>query len=743
MTTQNLLVELLVEELPPKVLKKLGDAFAQSVWAGLADVQLLENSQTSVSGPTYKAFASPRRLAVWIKDVKAQAADKPLEQKLMPVSVGLTPDGQATPALLKKLNALGVDTTDAATVVKQLQRLSDGKAEVLYYNSMAKGASLQQGLQSAIEHALAKLPIPKVMQYQLHQQCEMPGWSTVSFVRPAHGLIALHGNQLVPVTVLGLSAGNSTHGHRFEASQHPVHIAHADAYEETMASQGAVIASFDARSVAMVCALREQAKQLGCRLEVEAAGLTDTQAEEALRHNELVQEVTALVERPTVMVCQFEEEFLQVPMECLTLTMKANQKYFPLLKNDGQLSHRFLMVSNINPANPAAVIGGNERVVRPRLADAKFFFDQDRKKSLESRVAGLDKVIYHNQLGTQGERMLRVCAIAQALAKLLVEAGWTTSLKDTAALITHAVRAARLAKTDLLTDMVGEFPELQGVMGRYYAMNDGEDPLVSEAIADHYRPRFAGDELPRNDVGLVVAMADKLETLVGMFGIGNLPTGDRDPFALRRHALGVTRMLLDKRLAVSVRSLLECAAAVFPAQVSADLDINKLESFFQERLINLLEAEGKPVTHIMAVLAVDTAEGWSQIKSRLDAVAEFANLPQSQALAAANKRISNILKKIDQPISAEVDTSLLIEPAEQQLHQQMQRITPLAHDCLTSRDYTGYLKILAGLRDAVDLFFNDVMVNAEDEKIRQNRWALLKQLQTHMNQVADISRLAQ
>ena len=743
MTTQNLLVELLVEELPPKVLKKLGDAFAQSVWAGLADVQLLESSQSSSNEPTYKAFASPRRLAVWIKDVKAQAADKPLEQKLMPVSVGLAPDGQATPALLKKLHALGVDTTDAQSVVKQLQRISDGKAEVLYYNSMAKGASLQQGLQSAIEHALAKLPIPKVMQYQLHQQCEMPGWSTVSFVRPAHGLIALHGNQLVPVTVLGLSAGNSTHGHRFEANQHPVEIAHADTYEETLSSQGAVIASFDARSVAMVRALREQAKQLGCRLEVEAAGLSDQQAEEALRHNELVQEVTALVERPTVMVCQFEEEFLQVPMECLTLTMKANQKYFPLLKSDGQLSHRFLIVSNINPDNPAAVIGGNERVVRPRLADAKFFFDQDRKKSLESRVAGLDKVIYHNQLGTQGERMLRVCAIAQALAKLLVEAGWTTSLKDTDALITHSVRAARLAKTDLLTDMVGEFPELQGVMGRYYALNDGEDPLVSEAIADHYRPRFAGDELPRNDVGLVVAMADKLETLVGMFGIGNLPTGDRDPFALRRHALGVTRMLLDKKLAVNVRSLLECAVAVFPAQVSADLDINKLESFFQERLINLLEAEGKPVTHIMAVLAVDTAEGWSQIKSRLDAVAEFANLPQSQALAAANKRISNILKKVDQPISAEVDTSLLIEPAEQQLHQQMQLIAPLAHACLASRDYTGYLKILAGLRDAVDLFFNDVMVNAEDEKIRQNRWALLKQLQTHMNQVADISRLAQ
>ena len=743
MTTQNLLVELLVEELPPKALKKLGDAFAQSVWAGLADAQLIEPTGDGSSHSTYQAYASPRRLAVWIKDVKSQAADKPMAHKLMPVNVGLTADGQATPALLKKLNALGVDTTDPHNVVSQLQRMSDGKADVLYHNSMAKGASLQQGLQSALETALAKLPIPKVMQYQLHQQCDMPGWSTVSFVRPAHGLIALHGDRVMDVSVLGLKAGNTTQGHRFEASQHPVKIAQADEYEDSMAQHGAVIASFEQRSLAMVQALRAHAKQLGCRLEVEPLGLNDAQALDALRHNELVQEVTALVERPTVMACQFEEEFLQVPMECLTLTMKANQKYFPLVKADGQLSHRFLIVSNINPADPQAVIGGNERVVRPRLADAKFFYDQDRKKSLESRVAGLDKVVYHNQLGTQGERMMRVCAIAQAVARLLVQAGWTTSLNDVDALVAHSVRAARLAKTDLLTDMVGEFPELQGVMGRYYALNDGEDALVSEAIADHYRPRFAGDDLPRNDVGLVVAMADKLETLVGMFGIGNLPTGDKDPFALRRHALGVTRMLLDKGLAVHLRALLECAAAAFPAKVATEVDIGKLETFFQERLINLLETEGKPLTHVMAVLAVDSADGWSQIKSRLAAVAEFANLPQSQALAAANKRISNILKKVDQPIAELVDTTKLIEPAEQELHQQLLTIAPVAHACLASGDYTAHLKTLAGLRDAVDRFFNDVMVNAEDTAIKHNRWALLKQLQSHMNQVADISRLAQ
>ena len=442
------------------------------------------------------------------------------------------------------------------------------------------------------------------------------------------------------------------------------------------------------------------------------------------------------------MVCRFEEVFLQVPPECLILTMKANQKYFPLLDKTGKLSNSFLIVSNINPADASAVIGGNERVVRPRLSDAKFFYDQDRKKTLESRVPGLNKVIYHNQLGTQGDRMLRVCAIAESIAKALAHADLQTWDKDEQQLVSLSVRAARLAKTDLLTDMVGEFPELQGIMGRYYAINDGEDILVAEAIADHYKPRFAGDELPRSDIGRVVAMADKLETLVGMFGIGNLPTGDKDPFALRRHALGVTRILVEEKLKISVSSLLDLALAAFvPESVSA-FDKTRLEVFFQERLINFLEADHYPVNHIMAVLGADNLQDWSQVRERLDAVAHFSGLPESQALAAANKRISNILKKSQDAVNTKLDPSLFKEKAEQVLFEKLNIIALDAQSLYEAQDYTGSLQALAGLRDAVDAFFNDVMVNAEDAALRLNRLGLLKLLHSHMNRVADLSRLA-
>ena len=405
MHTHNLLVELFVEELPPKALKKLGLAFA-TVLADSLNAQGLAAADAAVMD-----YASPRRLAVHVAGVSAQAPDKAVSQKLMPVAVGLDASGQATPALLKKLQALGA----GPEAIAGLQKRMDGKAEALYFDSTVRGASLAEGLQKALLDAIAKLPIPKVMSYQLERDCELPGWSTVSFVRPAHGLLALHGSAVVPVQALGLQAGNSTQGHRFEAVVSPVVIAHADDYATTLARDGAVIASFDERSRAMVQALRSAAKRLSRRLEVEPALLTDAQAEEVLLENALVQEVTALVERPTVMVCNFDAEFLQVPQECLILTMKANQKYFPLFDDAGKLSNQFLIVSNINPADPSFVIGGNERVVRPRLADAKFFFDQDKKRSLESRVEGLSKVVYHNQLGTQGDRMQRVCKIAGAI----------------------------------------------------------------------------------------------------------------------------------------------------------------------------------------------------------------------------------------------------------------------------------------------------------------------------------------
>jgi glycyl-tRNA synthetase beta chain len=518
---KNLLVELFVEELPPKALKKLGDAFA-----GVLFDQLKAQGLTAADSQL-TAFASPRRLAAHITNVESKAADRPESVKLLKASVGFS-NGNATPPLLKKLSSLGINLS-AEEATRYFERQLSEKREQLIYDRIVEGATIAEGLQKALTESIAKLPIPKVMSYQLESGCALPGWSSVSFVRPAHGLVALHGSTVVPVEALGLKAGNTTQGHRFEATVSPVALKDADSYAETLARDGAVIASFAERKA-------EIARQLA------AAAAKVGGAVRPIEDDALLDEVTALVERPNVLVCEFETQFLDVPQQCLILTMKANQKYFPLLDAGGRLTHQFLVVSNIRPDDASAVIGGNERVVRPRLADAKFFYDQDRKKTLESRVEGLAKVVYHNKLGTQGERVERVRAIARAIGQQL----------GGAALAQSADTAARLAKTDLLTDMVGEFPELQGIMGNYYARNDGLPDEIANAIEDHYRPRFAGDELPANTTGLVVALADKLETLVGMFGIGNLPSGDKDPFALRRHALGVIRMLVEKDLALDL-----------------------------------------------------------------------------------------------------------------------------------------------------------------------------------------------
>ena len=740
MSQQNLLVELLVEELPPKALKKLGEAFGQQLVKGLVSQGLVDENHDEHKD--LKTYASPRRLALWLKAVKSQANDHSIKQKLMPASIGLDAQGQPTPALIKKLQSLGVDTADTAQLLGKLQSESDGKTQQLFYSSLVKGASLQQGLQKALQETIEQLPIPKVMQYQLHSDCDLPGWNTVGFVRPAHGLVALHGSDVIGVHVLGLKAGNTTQGHRFEAATSPLHITHADDYARILENQGAVIASYEDRALNMLQALRDTAKQMGCRLEIEPTGLSDQEALALLQQHPLVQEVNALVERPNVLRCEFEEVFLQVPQECLILTMKANQKYFPLLNADGQLSHRFLIVSNIHPKDPGAVIAGNERVVRPRLSDAKFFFDQDRKKSLESRVTGLNKVVYHNLLGTQGERMQRVSTIAQTVAQALVQADSGLTSIQGVSLVEAAVRASRLAKTDLLTDMVGEFPELQGIMGRYYALHDGENPLVAQAIAEHYQPRFAGDALPENEIGLVAAIADKMETLVGMFGIGNLPSGDKDPFALRRHALGVTRILVERKLKISLSSLIDLAYAAFePKQIHA-FDKNKLETFFHERLIHYLENEGRAHHHVLAVLNAQSLADWCLLKQSLDAVEHFSQLPQSQALAAANKRITNILKKTTDDVLPQVDANLLHESAERHLYEQLQAVSVQADAAYAAGDYTGSLQQWASLREPVDTFFNDVMVNAQDQAIKNNRLGLLKLLHTRMNRIADLSHLA-
>jgi glycyl-tRNA synthetase beta chain len=599
--------------------------------------------------------------------------------------------------------------------VAALKRAPDGKAEALFYDSVVKGASLAAGLQKALDEALAKLPIPKVMQYQLETDCELPGWSSVNFVRPAHGLVALHGSAVVPVKALGLKAGNSTQGHRFEAPVSPVVLTHADHYAEGLKTDGAVIASFAERRAEIERQLQAAAARVG-------GGVRP------IEDDALLDEVTALVERPNVLVCEFEKQFLDVPQECLILTMKANQKYFPLLDAAGKLTHQFLVVSNISPADASAVIGGNERVVRPRLADAKFFFDQDRKKTLESRVEGLSKVVYHNKLGSQGERMARVCAIAKAIGQQL----GGDELAD------KAVLAARLAKTDLLTDMVGEFPELQGIMGNYYARNDGLSEEIANAISEHYCPRFAGDQLPSNPVGVAVALADKLETLVGMFGIGNLPSGDKDPFALRRHALGVIRMLVEKALPLQIDALLRAAVPAFAGKISDATPA--LSEFIYERLAGSLREQGYSAQEVEAVLAL-RPQVLADVAQRLAAVRAFAALPESAALAAANKRIANILKKAGE-VDAHVNPALLKEDAEKALYAALQKLLPESEAQFKAGDYTASLQTLAALRGPVDAFFDDVMVNAEEMDLRLNRQGLLNTLHVAMNRVADLSRLA-
>ena len=712
----NLLVELFVEELPPKALKKLGESFA-SVLADSLKAQGLAAADAAVT-----SFASPRRLGVHVTGVAAKAADKAVQQKLMPVAVALTADGQPTPALLKKLASVGA----GPEVVPQLKRAPDGKAEALFWDSIQPGATLAQGLQKALDETLAKLPIPKVMSYQLAD-----GWTDVKFVRPAHGLVALHGTEVVSIQALGLSSGRTTTGHRFEAAQAVVSLESADSYATQLREQGAVIASFAERRA-------EIARQL--------KGAADALSLTPIEDDALLDEVTALVERPNVLTCAFEPEFLAVPQECLILTMKANQKYFPLLDKDGRLTRHFLVVSNIAPADASAVTGGNERVVRPRLADAKFFYDQDRKKKLADRIPGLAKVVYHGKLGSQGERAERVRGIGHAIVQQLSMATlpYTVEADDEFKVLDSKVKeAALLAKCDLLTDMVGEFPELQGIMGGYYARHEGLRDGVAIAIEDHYKPRFAGDALPRNHTGTVLALADKLETLVGLFGIGQLPTGDKDPFALRRHALGIIRILVEKNLPLSLPDMVDAAFGTFPEGMLADVPKAReaLLHFVYERLVGYLRDLGYSAQEVEAATAVRTG-GWGSMPKRLAAVRAFNALPEAASLAAANKRVGNILKKVEGELPTEVQDALLQEAAERALATAIAEVQPAADTLFEQHDYTGSLKALAALKGPVDAFFDDVMVNAEDPALRANRLALLGRLHAAMNRVADLSKLA-
>ena len=712
---KNLLIELFVEELPPKALNKLGEAFASVLF------QTLKLQGLTFDHSIVTAFATPRRLAAHVSYVADKAADKQVSQKLMPTSVGLDGSGKATPALLKKLQSLGLDIVAAESAVASLKNENN----TLFLDALQAGVTLQDGLQKALDEALAKLPIPKVMTYQLAD-----GWSSVNFVRPAHSLVAMHGSSVISINTLGLQSSNTTSGHRFEAKNEKITLNHADTYAEQLLNEGAVIASFAERRA-------EIERQLNAAAAKENLKPIDDDA--------LLDEVTALVERPNVLLGQFEKEFLEVPQECLILTMKANQKYFPLLDKNDKLTNKFLIVSNISSKDPSAVIQGNERVVRPRLADAKFFFDQDRKKTLESRIAGLSKVVYHNKLGSQGERNLRVVTIASEIAKQIGDAS----------LVAKVELAARLSKTDLVTDMVGEFPELQGIMGRYYAQHEKLADDVAFAIEDHYKPRFSGDALPRDLVGVCLALADKLETLVGLFSIGEKPTGDKDPFGLRRQALGIIRMLTDivQLSQIDVAILIDKSESTFENKLTTAKA--ELMNFFYDRIrsfynqpetlqtsVNSQEIRIPfDIQQIEAVLAL-SPKNFNDLAKRLDAVREFACLPEAPALAAANKRVGNILKKVESEVKAEVNTNLLTEPAEIALNNALSQVKPQADKLFESGDYTASLQALAALKSPVDDFFDHVMVNADDVALKNNRLGLLAILHQTMNRLADLSKLA-
>jgi glycyl-tRNA synthetase beta chain len=706
-TTKSLLVELFAEELPPKALKGLGESFAHSLAASLK-AQGLSGEHSAVT-----AYATPRRLAAHISAVKAVAEDAEITEKLMPSIVALK-EGLPTDALRKRLGKMGrqhladlwphaIDGPD------RLYEQGEDKVRAVYFRTLAKGTTLAVGLQNALDDALAALPIPKVMSYQLAD-----GWTSVSFVRPVHGLVALHGAEVVAVSALGLNAGRTTRGHRFEAQMDPVVLQDADHYAQQLERQGGVMAGFAHRHA-----------EIARQLQHAAAG----QGLKPIDDEALLDEVTALVERPNVLLCRFEPEFLAVPPECLILTMKANQKYFPLLDDAGRLTEQFLVVSNIRPDDASNIIEGNQRVVRPRLADAKFFFDQDRKQTLESRLPMLDKVVYHGKLGSLGERVQRVRAIARAIGEQL----------GGATLAAQADRAAQLAKADLVTGMVGEFPELQGVMGGYYARHDGESDAVAFAIEDHYKPRFAGDSLPRNEVGVVVALADKLETLVGLFGAGEKPTGDKDPFALRRHALGVIRMLIERELPLKLEGLFTIALSPFGTRIQDPR--SALAAFAFERLAGSLREQGYSPHEVDAVLSL-RPQRLAEVPKRLAAVRAFAALPESAPLAAANKRIGNILKKSEAAPPTAVDPTRLVEPAELALHSALKTAQPIADALFDQGEYAASLRELAALKVPVDAFFDSVMVNAEDAALRANRLALLAALHAAMNRVADLSKLA-
>lgn len=685
-----LLVELLTEELPPKSLHALGTRFAEGIGKRLKEMGF------APSAAQITAYATPRRLAVSIDKVVDMQPGRQVERKGPAVASGMGPDRRPTAALQGFARSCGVS-------VEQLDKMSEGKAEHFVFRSTKAGEALDAHLAELVRQSIKELPIAKMMRW---------GDRDDQFVRPVHGLIMLHGARPVAGTVLGLTARSHTLGHRFQGEGR-LDIPHATAYAETLRQRGAVVPGFEQRRESIRAALTQAAG---------AAKLGDIE--------DLLNEVTALVESPSVYEGRFDEAFLAVPQECLILSMKQHQKYFPLLdKTTGKLLNRFLIVSNLNTSDPSQIVAGNERVLRARLSDAKFFFDQDRKQPLLARVERLGNVVYHNKIGTQLERVQRLVKLASHIAARL---GADTALAE---------RAALLCKADLVTDMVGEFPELQGHMGQYYAQHDGESAAVASAIEAHYHPRFANDDLPADTLGCAVALADKLGTLVGIFGIGMQPTGDRDPFGLRRQALGVLRILIEKNLPLDLLDLLGFTRSLFATGLIADSVAMDVHQFALDRLRGYLRERDFKADEIEAVVGQDPRR-MDQVLLRIEAVRDFRALPEAESLAAANKRIRNILKKTGVKASA-CDTVRLVETAEKSLFAAVNDLTPRVNAAVQNERYTDALRALASIRADVDRFFDQVMVMAEDPALRANRIALLAQLETLMNRVADISKLAQ
>ncbi|PIT58460.1 glycine--tRNA ligase subunit beta [Snodgrassella alvi] len=681
-----LLIELRTEELPPKALNNLGESLAAGVVEGLEKAQLISGVAD------YQVFAAPRRLGVLVQNVKPVQADQRMVKKGPSVAAGMK-DGEPTKALLGFARSNQVE-------IDQLSQIDDGKQMVFAYEYTQAGQPLSALLSDILNLAIKKLPIPKVMHW---------GSSAYSFVRPVHGLVMLHGTETVAGSVLGLSSQNWTLGHRF-LSEGRITFNHAADYAQQLLEQGKVVASFAERRARIEQSLSEAEQALHAQVAY-AEGLLD--------------EVTALVEWPVVLQAGFDERFLQVPQECLILTMQQNQKYFPLLNSEGKLINRFLLVSNLQTENPVHIIHGNERVLRARLADAEFFYLQDQKTSLASRLSRLENVVYHNKLGSQAERVQRITQLATAIAPLLgVD-------------VNKAARAAELAKADLLTDMVGEFPELQGTMGKYYALHDGEDTNVAVAIEQHYWPRFASDALPDNLLGTVVALADKLETLLGIWGIGLIPTGDKDPYALRRSTLGILRMLMQHNLALT--PLIQAAFDTFPAGKLAANTVSEVAEFMQARLAILLQ--NNYAQDVVAAVLAGNVENLGELEARLAAVTQFKRLDEATALIAANKRVHNLLKKVDISALPAMATTLLQQQDEQNLYQATEQVAIKIQAALKQQNFVQALAELTGIKEKVDTFFTNVMVMDENEAIRNNRLALLLFLSHQMNAVADIALL--